>query len=121
MEIQTISESCQKILCNSKLYKDIPYADRIDSYLKDLICYSVIIKENPSNEISYSKEFEIVCDTIDFFIDLGKKNEQNNYSENFLNTETSVKSTSTKSKKDYSLGKNTHVRDHYKQNLNHYV
>jgi len=25
MEIQTISESCQKILCNNKLYKDIDF------------------------------------------------------------------------------------------------
>ena len=25
MEIQTISESCKKILCNSKLYKDIDF------------------------------------------------------------------------------------------------
>jgi len=25
MEIQTISESCQKILCNNKLYKDVDF------------------------------------------------------------------------------------------------
>ena len=57
MEIQTISESCQKILCNSKLYKDIDFFE----VPHKKVCLAVIraISNKSYNEIgkAYKKSW----------------------------------------------------------------
>ena len=57
MEILTISESCQKILCNNKLYKDIDFFE----VPHNKVCLAVIraISNKSYNEIgkSYKKSW----------------------------------------------------------------
>ena len=57
MEIQTISESCKKILCNNKLYKDIDFFE----VPHNKVCLAVIraISNKSYNEIgkAYKKSW----------------------------------------------------------------
>ena len=54
MEIQTISESCQKILCNSKLYKDIDFF-KVPHYK---ICLAVIRAISKKSFAQIGKEYK---------------------------------------------------------------
>ena len=54
MEIQTISESCQKILCNSKLYKDIDFF----KVPHNKICLAVIRAISKKSFAQIGKEYK---------------------------------------------------------------